>query len=324
LDLFPYPFESDTVDEIYLGNILEHLDDPMRIMKEVHRISNRRLQDYLRRECGTSGTVANGVRSYQQQPIARRFGREASRTPDRLLQANLLAELVPYYGKPVLAHCDVIRAAAFVSQEILQVGEFLEAHMVWLDSLPVKLLVAAFNYQFTKTRSIVLRTAPIEVGLLNQHMLEHWAGWRTADPVFSWLTRAPEPTIDAAEGETTVAFGGSSAFAACVAGKGAVLFYGTSVDALTLIYHAEWRAGGVPYRYNKQFAGTLIDWNDEHRPIDYLLHVRPWGQHLSYDWASIERRLIDSGVLRPLCLPCAKHWLSAGRRRCRRLAYRID
>ncbi len=41
LNLFPYPFESDTVDEVYLDNILEHLDDPMRVMKEVHRISKR-------------------------------------------------------------------------------------------------------------------------------------------------------------------------------------------------------------------------------------------------------------------------------------------
>ncbi len=39
LNLFPYPFNSDTVDEIYLDNVLEHLNHPMQVMEEVHRIS---------------------------------------------------------------------------------------------------------------------------------------------------------------------------------------------------------------------------------------------------------------------------------------------
>lgn len=38
LNVFPYPFESDSFDQIYLDNVLEHLDKPMRVMEEVHRI----------------------------------------------------------------------------------------------------------------------------------------------------------------------------------------------------------------------------------------------------------------------------------------------
>ena len=39
LNVFPYPFESDSIDRIYLDNVLEHLDKPMRVMEEVHRIT---------------------------------------------------------------------------------------------------------------------------------------------------------------------------------------------------------------------------------------------------------------------------------------------
>lgn len=39
LNVFPYPFESNSVDQVYLDNVLEHLDEPMRVMEEVHRIS---------------------------------------------------------------------------------------------------------------------------------------------------------------------------------------------------------------------------------------------------------------------------------------------
>ena len=39
LNIFPYPFESNSIDEIYLDNVLEHLDKPMRLMEELHRIT---------------------------------------------------------------------------------------------------------------------------------------------------------------------------------------------------------------------------------------------------------------------------------------------
>ncbi len=38
LNNFPYPFDDDEFDEIYLDNVLEHLDDVLLVMEEVHRI----------------------------------------------------------------------------------------------------------------------------------------------------------------------------------------------------------------------------------------------------------------------------------------------
>ncbi|MEI6756600.1 MAG: methyltransferase domain-containing protein [Chlorobium sp.] len=38
LNSFPYPFKENEFDEIYLDNVLEHLDNPMRVMEEAHRI----------------------------------------------------------------------------------------------------------------------------------------------------------------------------------------------------------------------------------------------------------------------------------------------
>jgi predicted SAM-dependent methyltransferase len=39
LNVFPYPFESNSIDQVYLDNVLEHLDQPMRVMEEVYRIT---------------------------------------------------------------------------------------------------------------------------------------------------------------------------------------------------------------------------------------------------------------------------------------------
>ncbi len=38
LNQVPYPFEDNTFDEILASHILEHLDKPFEIMKELHRI----------------------------------------------------------------------------------------------------------------------------------------------------------------------------------------------------------------------------------------------------------------------------------------------
>jgi len=38
LNAFPYPLESAAFDEVYLDNALEHLEDVIRVMEEVHRL----------------------------------------------------------------------------------------------------------------------------------------------------------------------------------------------------------------------------------------------------------------------------------------------
>lgn len=38
LNEFPYPFEDESIDMIYIDNTLEHLDDPLRVMEEIYRI----------------------------------------------------------------------------------------------------------------------------------------------------------------------------------------------------------------------------------------------------------------------------------------------
>lgn len=39
LNVFPYPFADSTFDEIYADNVLEHLDNIVKVMEELYRIS---------------------------------------------------------------------------------------------------------------------------------------------------------------------------------------------------------------------------------------------------------------------------------------------
>jgi SAM-dependent methyltransferase len=41
LNIFPYPLEDNTYDDIYIDNTLEHLDNVIAVMEEVHRVCKR-------------------------------------------------------------------------------------------------------------------------------------------------------------------------------------------------------------------------------------------------------------------------------------------
>lgn len=38
LNKFPYPFSDGSIDKIYMDNVLEHLESPLRVMEELFRI----------------------------------------------------------------------------------------------------------------------------------------------------------------------------------------------------------------------------------------------------------------------------------------------
>lgn len=38
LNIFPYPFSDNTFEHIYCDNVMEHLDDIIKVMEELHRI----------------------------------------------------------------------------------------------------------------------------------------------------------------------------------------------------------------------------------------------------------------------------------------------
>jgi SAM-dependent methyltransferase len=48
LNEFPYPFSENTFDKIYCIDVLEHLNDIIKVMEEIHRISNPGAEIFIR------------------------------------------------------------------------------------------------------------------------------------------------------------------------------------------------------------------------------------------------------------------------------------
>jgi len=48
LNIVPYPFDDNTFDSVRCVNIIEHLNDPVIVMQEIHRICRPGAQVYIR------------------------------------------------------------------------------------------------------------------------------------------------------------------------------------------------------------------------------------------------------------------------------------
>jgi SAM-dependent methyltransferase len=48
LDKFPYPFKANQFDEIIADNIIEHLEDIIKVMEELHRITKNHGKIYIK------------------------------------------------------------------------------------------------------------------------------------------------------------------------------------------------------------------------------------------------------------------------------------
>lgn len=48
LNQFPWPFDDATFDEIYMHDVIEHIDDTIAVMEEVHRLLKKGGKLYIR------------------------------------------------------------------------------------------------------------------------------------------------------------------------------------------------------------------------------------------------------------------------------------
>jgi SAM-dependent methyltransferase len=39
LDVFPYPFDADSFDQIHMQDVIEHVAQPIRVLEELHRVA---------------------------------------------------------------------------------------------------------------------------------------------------------------------------------------------------------------------------------------------------------------------------------------------
>jgi len=89
LNVFPYPFQDNTFDVILMQDVLEHLEDPVAVMKEIYRISK-------------NGCIIIIRTPHPESPLMKQDKTHISKIePDFLINFNVFPAEVLYY------HCHI-------------------------------------------------------------------------------------------------------------------------------------------------------------------------------------------------------------------------
>ena len=196
---------------------------------------------------------------------------------------------------PVLVHSDVFRTSGAIPEATSrQAVLFGHASLLFDATAGRPIWMPAFNYDYLRTSSFAVGHDPSQVGALTEHFRKKHACWRTPVPVFSVCGTEATPAVNS--GPRIDPFGDDSVFAELAEHSGSILLYGAGLQSCTFVHHVERAAGGPVYRYDKSFVG----YSSGVEPVrtELLYHVRPRGHRLDYDWARLERELLDHGLLR--------------------------
>jgi aminoglycoside N3'-acetyltransferase len=186
-----------------------------------------------------------------------------------------------------LAHVDLLGIAR------TQIGKWrsMAAEEVLLNSIDYlesliggeELLLPAFNYDFTRTKRFDTKRDSPQVGVISNAAFRSGKWKRDLTPVYSFISNLNRPTTHLRP------FSETSTFAEVIESEGEVLLVGTGVRPLTVIHHWEHLAE-IPYRYEKNFTGVVIDGENE-SVTSVSFHVRPTGMGLDYDFSKLAKFL---------------------------------
>lgn len=183
---------------------------------------------------------------------------------------------------------DILPPADFSAWDALYALDVL-VRQGWTIVLP------AFTFSFCGGHSFSTKDSPSEVGILADHLLEHFPqAVRTRHPIYSFAVLGPRATeIMACPASTT--FGDDSPFALFEREQATVVMLGCSW-AFNTQFHRYEEMAVVPYRYAKVFSGTA-DFGAGLLPAQATMWVRDLVAKPINDFSPAVSRLRGDGLI---------------------------
>ena len=156
------------------------------------------------------------------------------------------------------------------------------------------LLFPSFNYNYGQNRIFDVNNDSVQVGALPEWVRNNMNFERSYIPFFSFLS---DINLNLPLENEINPFGSKSGFQWLVDNDSTLMLFGTSLNRLTFIHYVEEISGSPLYRYIKHFPGKIIKGKDTFL-CNVIMHVRPKGVHLDYDWLKLENDLFEVGIMK--------------------------
>ena len=203
-------------------------------------------------------------------------------------------------GNPIFVHSDVGRGLLAVKRKGININSknicasLLRILISQVGGDSSRVIMPAFNYDYGKSRMYKPYDDPVQVGALPEWVRKNCEYNRSSVPFFSVLSKSATPPKN---NQIINPFGGESIFGHLVSYDATIVLLGTDLSSLTFIHHVEEMAGKPSYRYDKHFPGQILIDEVTLYSCDVIMHVRPLGVHLDYDWHRLQAELISEGIL---------------------------
>jgi len=160
------------------------------------------------------------------------------------------------------ADCDVlyIHTDMRFGLPALKRGQLLAELIAILESLKVKTLIfPTFTFSFCNGESFDVQNSRTPMGAINEYVRKRGGGVRSTDPLLSVYVLGD--TLNLLDGLSEYSIGSGSNYDRLHhCGKEVkFLFFGADMRECFTYTHYMEAIIGVPYRYNREFSGTVID-----------------------------------------------------------------
>lgn len=164
----------------------------------------------------------------------------------------------------------------------------------FLSAIPQgTLVVPTFSYSFCKLLPFNPKTTPSDVGALTNEFRQLDNSIRSHHPIFS-VAAIGKLADEITHTPINTCFGKDSFFDLLVKKQAKIVGYGTRlVESMTFLHHLE-EIARVPYRYHKQFSGTIVG----HKQIQTCqYYVRNLDLDTQIRFHTLENYLLSSNLL---------------------------
>lgn len=180
---------------------------------------------------------------------------------------------------------------------------YLNALYEVLQSIGVKhLIVPAFTYSFCNHEDFDVRKSPTSMGALNEFIRKKEGRYRTMDPLLSLSVPIEwKDYFQGYEGHHSLGEGGGLDAVHHMIGV-KFLFLGAEMgDCFTYVHYVE-KMLDVPYRFDMQFSGNMIDETGNQMERIQYIHTQCSGITLPPKYDYFEQELAEEGILKKVRL----------------------
>lgn len=170
-----------------------------------------------------------------------------------------------------------------------------------ITELGVETLVfPTFTFSFSNREDYNVNQSRTRMGMINEYARNLPGAVRTLDPLMSFSVIGKETGLAITEG--TKSLGSGSFFDNLHKAKDVkIAFVGTNLEDCFTYQHYVEEQLRVPYRYDKEFTGTVIDLEGKAKEVTYTLYVK-YRDVIPYTPPEFVEELIGQGYLRKVAL----------------------